>query len=190
MRIGVYGYTDKRPVIYALLKLLHPTGDVALFSNHRHYKRLLTDKSSHGHMANIMVCISDSPPMEHMREHGYKDDDFEHIVFDLQDHIVAPLDMVFYVKSFAPDDKEQAILEQLNDPQLIKFTYDGKREKGAWHIVPQPLLWKRIEQIETYRILAPIPAKELNKNLALTMAASLGLKNKVALKLLNRRWKE
>ena len=73
MQIGVYGYTDKRPIIYALMKLLQKTGDVALFSNNRHYKRLLENGESTGHMANIMISISDASPDEVFEEIGYKE---------------------------------------------------------------------------------------------------------------------
>ena len=189
MLIGVYGHTDKRPVIYALLKLLQATGDVALFSNNRHYKRLLEPGESQGHMANIMIAVSDASPDEIFEEVGYTMDDFEHVVFDIQDTIPDHLSHVIYVKSYPPSEEEQAFIEILGESQTIKFTYDGKREKGAIHVSPVSAIWKSVEFIERFRVLAPIPSKELNQGLATMLATGMNLKPKTALTLLTRKWR-
>jgi hypothetical protein len=188
MQIGVYGYTDKRPVIYALLKLLQATGDVALFSNNRHYKRLLQPGETQGHMANIMIAISDASPDEIFEEIGYTNDDFEHIVFDIQDTIPENLSLILHVKSYPPNEDEQMMLELLGTYHTIKWTYDGKREKDAINVIPSASLWKSVEEIETYRALLPSPSKELNRGLAALMAPHLNLSVKNTLALLTRRW--
>lgn len=189
MNIGVFGYTDKRPVIYALLKLLQKTGDVALISNHRHYKRLLENGESPGHLANVLIAISDASPDEVFEEISYAESDFDHIVFDLQDSLPERLDVMIYVKSYPPSEEEQMFLDIVDDYHTVKLTYDGKREKGAIHLAPLSPLWKTVEQIESYRILAPLPSKELNTGLAKLLAPYLSLKPKAAMSLLTARWK-
>jgi len=188
MLIGVYGYTDKRPVIYALMKLLQATGDVALFSNNRHYKRLLAPGESQGHLANMMIAISDASPDEIFEEVGYSQDDFEHVIFDIQDTLPENLSQIIYVKSYSPNEEEQAFLDILGTYKTIKLTYDRKREKDAINVAPLASLWKSVEEIETYRILNPVPSPDLNKGLAALLAPELNLKVKTALKLLTRRW--
>ncbi|OBY77781.1 hypothetical protein BBG47_20030 [Paenibacillus sp. KS1] len=188
MQIGVYGHTDKRPVIYALMKLLQATGDVALFSNHRHYKRLLEHGESQGHMVNIMIAVSDASPDEIFEEIGYTVDDFEHIIYDLQDTIPENLSLVIYVKSYPPGEEEQSILDLIGDYHTIKMTYDGRREKGAINVSPISLIWKRVEEFEAFHILAPMPSNDLNKGLAKLIAPSLKMTSKTAFKLLTRRW--
>ncbi|QGQ98796.1 hypothetical protein EHS13_29930 [Paenibacillus psychroresistens] len=188
MLIGVYGFTDKRPVIYALLKLLQATGDVALFSNNRHYKRLLENGESQGHMANILISVSDASPDEIFEQVGYTVDDFEHIIFDMQDTIPDNLSLVFYVKSFSPNEDEQSFLEILGAYTTIKMTYDGKREKEAINVLPISQLWRSIEEIETYHILSPMPSVNLNKGLAAMLAPKLNIKLKTAMTILTRRW--
>ncbi|RJX39152.1 hypothetical protein D3P09_16805 [Paenibacillus pinisoli] len=188
MQIGVYGYTDKRPVIYALLKLLQATGDVALISNNRHYKRLLEHGESQGHMANIMIAISDATPDEIFGEIGHSPDDFEHIVFDIQDTIPDDLTHIIYVKSYKPDEEEEAFLDLLGDYQVFKITYDGKPERGAVNIQPTPLLWKTVENIEFYKVLYALPSKELNMGVASLLTPSLNMPPKSSLTLLNRKW--
>jgi len=188
MLIGIYGYTDKRPVIYPLLKLLQATGDVALFSNNRHYKRLLQPGETQGHLANIMIAVSDATPDEIFEEVGYTADDFEHVIFDIQDTIPDQLSLILHVKTYAPSEDEQSILELLGSYKTIKLTYDRKREKEAIHVQPTVQLWRSVEQIETYRILLPSPSKELNKGLASLMAPHLNLSVKSAYTLLARRW--
>ncbi|MFB9277209.1 hypothetical protein [Cohnella cellulosilytica] len=188
MQIGVYGYTDKRPVIYALLKLLQATGDVALFTNNRHYKRLLQPGESQGHFANIMIAVSDASPDEIYEEIGYTANDFEHVVFDIQDTIPDDLSLVLHVKSYAPNEDEQSFLELLGSCHTIKLTYDGKREKEAINVAPLTTLWKSVERIETYRLLLASPSKELNQGLAALMAAHLNMSVKNTRLLLTRRW--
>ncbi|RED52799.1 hypothetical protein [Cohnella lupini] len=188
MLIGVYGLTDKRPVIYALMKLLQATGDVALFSNNRHYRRLLGPGESQGHMANMMIAVSDASPDEIFEEVGYTADDFDHVIFDLQDTIPDNLSLAIYVKSYESGDDEQAFLEVLGTYHTIKLTYDSKRDKGAINVNPVSLVWKSVEQIEAYRILRPIPSKTLNQGLASLMAPVLKITTKNAYTLLTRRW--
>lgn len=188
MIIGVHGYTDKRPVIYALMKLLQSTGDVALFSNNRHYKRLLENGESQGHMANILIAISDASPDEVFEEVGYSVDDFEHIIFDIQDTIPDHLSLIIYVKSYEPNEDEQSFLDILGNYQTIKITYDGKRQKDAINVIPVSQIWKSLEEIENYRILSPIPSAELNKGIAGILAPLLNIKLKTALTILTRRW--
>ncbi|WP_138755938.1 hypothetical protein [Paenibacillus sinopodophylli] len=188
MQIGVYGYTDKRPVIYALMKILQATGDVALFSNNRHYKRLLEPGETQGHMANIMIAISDATPDEIFEEVSYAPDDFEHVIFDIQDTIPDNLSQIIYVKTYNPNEEEKAFLELLGDYQVVKLTYDGKREKNAINVIPNSLIWKTIENIEFYGVLHAIPSKDLNRGLAAMLAPPLQIKSKTALTLLNRKW--
>jgi predicted Zn-dependent protease with MMP-like domain len=188
MLIGVYGSTDKRPVIYALLKLLQATGDVALFSNNRHYKRLLEQGQSQGHMANILISISDASPDEIFEEVGYNADDFEHIIFDIQDSIPDNLSLIIYVRSYAPNEDEQSFLDLLGEYTTVKMAYDGKVQKGAINVSPISVLWKTVEEIESYHLLHPLPSKNLNRGLAVLLAPHLNMTGKSALMLLNRRW--
>ncbi|THF74755.1 hypothetical protein [Cohnella fermenti] len=188
MRIGVYGYTDKRPVIYSLIKALQATGDVAVISSNRHYKRLLEFGETQGHMANVMIVVSDATPDEIFEEVGYTADDFEHVIFDIQETIPDHLDLTIHVKSYAPSEEEQSFLELLGEHRTIKLAYDGKREKGSIHVIPSALIWKAVELIETCQVLHPIPSKELNQGLALMLAPYLKMKPKMAYSLLTRRW--
>lgn len=187
MRIGVYGYTDKRPVVYALLKLLSATGDVALFSSNRHYKRLLDYGESKGHMANVMIAVSDASPDEIFEEIGYNADDFDHIIFDLQDTMPEQLSLVLHVKGYKPGEDEQAFLELLDDCRTVKMMYDGKKERGCVNVPPLSTLWRAVEQIEAFRLLLPLPSDTLNKGLAAMLAPLLNMKEKAVVALLKRR---
>ena len=189
MLIGVYGYTDKRPVIYALMKLLQATGDIALFSSNRHYKRLLEHGESQGHMANMLISVSDASPDEVFEQIGYTVDDFDHIIFDIQEAIPDNLTLNIFVKSYKPHEDEQAFLDILGKYETIKMVYDGKKEKEAINVIPLSSIWRSVEEIEAFHVLSPIPSKELNKGLAAMLAPSLNMKFKTAHTLLTRRWK-
>ncbi|MGR7944984.1 hypothetical protein ACU063_10950 [Paenibacillus sp. M.A.Huq-81] len=170
------------------MKLLQATGDVLLLSNNRHYKRLLEDGESQGHMANIMIAISDATPDEIFQEIGYTPDDFEHVIFDIQDTIPDDLTHVIYVKTYRPSEDELAFLDLLGEYKVFKLTYDGRKEKDAVNIIPSPKLWKAMEDFEFFRVLNPLPSADLNKGLAAMLAPSLNLSMKSAFTLLNRKW--
>jgi predicted Zn-dependent protease with MMP-like domain len=188
MNIGVYGYTDKRPIIYPMMKLLQATGDVALFSNNRHYKRLLEDFASYGHMANIMISVSDSTPDEIFEELGQAPDDFDHIIYDIQDSVPEKLDLVIYIKTYQPSEEEINFLELLGNHTEVKITYDGKSDKGILNVAPVSSIWSGIEFIEAFRVLAPIKSVQLNSVVADMLCQRLMMNKKDAVKVLARRW--
>ncbi|MDX8360761.1 hypothetical protein [Cytobacillus sp. IB215316] len=189
MIIGVCGYTDKRPIIYPLLKLLQSTGDVVLISNNRHYKRLLEDKSNLGHMSNILISISDSSPDEIFEEIGYDSDDFDHIIFDIQESLPDYVDLMLYVKSFEPDEEELSFLDLIDKYETVKITFDRQPEKGAINVSPDIGIWETIEIIEHNLVLEPIPSNQLTNGLSKLMAPELKMPAKSVKKLLNKRWK-
>jgi len=187
MRIGIYGYTDKRPVIYALLKLLQTTGDVALLTNNRHYTRLLESGERLGHFANVLIAVTDATPDEVFEEIGYAPEDFDHVLFDVQDTIPSDLHLAIHVKAYAPSEDEQALLGMLNEPVTVKMAYDGRREKNAIHVMPNSRLWQAAERIEHFRLLEPLPSKVMNAEFAKLLAPHLNIKPKQALGILTRR---
>ena len=55
MNITVLGYTEKRYIIYPLLKCLRQRGKVALFSNNRAFTRLTEGNLEVGYVNDIFI---------------------------------------------------------------------------------------------------------------------------------------
>ncbi|WP_433946687.1 hypothetical protein [Paenibacillus sp. SN-8-1] len=189
MHIGVFGHTDKRPFIYAMLKLLQATGDVALISNNRHYTRLLEGYVSQGHMANIFISVSDATPDEIFEEIGQAPDDFDHIVYDIVDTVPAEMDLVVYIKTYDLDDDAQSFLEILGDVTTINvLNYDNKAEKDSLNVSLTLPIWKSVEMFEAYRVLEPMKSNSLTNAIAKLLTPKLNMSEKSALKVLARGW--
>ena len=98
MVIAVVGRTDKRPVIYTLMKLFQSLGDCCVLTQDRHFRRLIEDTDGYlGHIQNIMVSVSDASPDEIFVEMGYRKTDFEFIIYDCIDLIPDESDLVIWV---------------------------------------------------------------------------------------------
>lgn len=189
MQIGVCGYTDKRPVIYALMKVLSQLGDIAVITNNRHYRRLLSDGAESGYLMNILVNVSDDSPDEVFESLELETSDFDHIIYDVVDSIPEETDLMIYVKTYGADDDENDFMELIEDYVTIKMTYDGKSEKDVFNVIPTANIMKSIEFIESYKVADTVNSKQLNIALAKMLAPKLDMNGNTLLKLLSARWK-
>lgn len=183
------GYTDKRPVIYALIKLLQATGDIAFITNDRHFRRLLPDHGTVGHFNNVLIAVTDCSPDEVFIELEHGIDDFEHVIFDTQDMIPNNPDLILYVKGYDFDDEEKDILECIENYTTIKMCYSSS-EKNSLNLQPTADVFKAVEMIENKKLMVPIPARGFNQGLANLLAPKLKMQPKSALQILNRGWNQ
>lgn len=191
MKIGVLGYTDKRPVLYSLLKILQATGDVVMISDDRHFKRLLKDDAPLGHLLNILICVTDATPDEVWAEIGHEQDDFDHVVYDIRATLPDDVDLYIHVNGSSLDEGEEDLLECIEEYKKVKIAYDGKysMDKNTLNIPVYLNTIANVELIENKKILTPFKDKKLNKAIASLVAKPLGLSNKDAAALLSRGWK-
>lgn len=192
MIIGVLGYTDKRPVLYSLLKILQATGDVVMITDDRHFKRLLKDNAPLGHFLNILICVTDATPDEVWTEIGHEQDDFDHVVYDIRTTLPHDIDLYIHVSGSSLDEGEEDLLECIEEYRKIKIAYDGKfsNDKNTLNIPVYSNTVANVELIENKKILPPFKDKKLKKAIASFVAKPLGLSEKNAIVLLNRRWKK
>jgi hypothetical protein len=189
--IGVLGYTDKRPVLYSLLKILQTTGDVVIITDDRHFKRLLKDNASLGHLLNILICITDAAPDKVWAEIGHEQDDFDHVIYDVRTTLPDEVDLYIHVNGSSLDEGEEDLLKSIEGYKKVKIVYDGKPaiDKDTMNIPVSSNTIANVELIENKKILNPFKDKKLNKVIASLVAKPLGLTNKDAIVLLNRGWK-
>ncbi len=147
MRIGVLGFTDKRPILYPLMKLLQSTGDVVVITDDRRFKRLLEDYASPGHLGNIMICVTDATPDEVWEEIDHSEDDFDHVIYDLRDTLHEDIDMYIHIKGSDFEDGEKDFLECVDTYTSIKLMYDGKPERTK-ETINLPITLKLLSTLE------------------------------------------
>lgn len=188
MFIAVLGHTDKRPVVYSLIKLLQSTGDVAVITNDRHFQRLLENNSTIGHFNNVLITVTDLSPDEIFMEINHAPSDFDHVIFDTQNMLPEDVDLVLYIKGFELEEGDQDLLDCIDNCIIVNMCY-SRSEKGAINVSPSYDMFKAVEIFESKKLLVPIPPKQLKTGLANLLAPKLKMNEKEAFKILNRGWK-
>lgn len=181
MIIGLYGYTDKRPVLYALMHLLQSLGDVAVISPNRHLSRLLEDHSDSGHIGNTLLNVTDLSPDEVWAEIQHSPDDFMHVIYDLRDSVAADVDLNIHVLGSEYEDGEKEFLECLTSaPIQLKLLYDGKmsKDKEAYNVQIGPEYLGIVEYIERNKVLRSLGNKSLAQALSKILCKDLSIPEK------------
>lgn len=171
MVVAVLGETDKRPVIYCLMKLFQTLGSAAVFTADRHYKRLIDNGTNIGHYQNIFIAVTDASSDEIFQEIGYNSVDFEHIIYDCVDQVPDYFDELIYVGGAGgPTEEEQIILDmypthkrinlgfgEKNIPYSIDMFKVVEQVEGLKHLGPQhPQISQRIATIVSERLKMPV----------------------------------
>lgn len=178
MIVAVYGETDKRAVIYTLMKLFQKLGDTCLVSNDRHYKRLLPDGENMGHYQNVFIAVSDAMPDEIFAEMGYDDADFENMIFD--NTIPPNTDVIIFVEGCEISPLETETLEYLDSYETIGFGF-GK------NMIPYTVdIFKKIETIEGKKFLCEVD-KRLTKKVAEILSKPLNMPVQAICKVVSKR---
>lgn len=121
MILSVYGHTDKRPIMFTILKVIQSLGDCLLVTQDRHYLRLLEEGETVGHFQNIMIVVTDSSPDEVFEEIGHNATDFEHVIYD--GFIAGDSEHVIYVQGAMQSEEEEATLEYLEGYETIQWGF-------------------------------------------------------------------
>lgn len=160
MNIVVYGHTDKRPIIYTLLKLCRSIGDTALVSTDRRFMRLI-DNADSGEFAGMFISVSEYEPEEVFDTMGYSFDDFEFIIFD---NVIPELyQKVIYVSGAKQDQDEIDMLEVLEEYETICLGYGN-------HCIPYTVqMFRNMEEMEAFKFLREVD-KTTTKHVAKIMS--------------------
>ena len=154
MVIAVIGQTDKRPVIYTLMRLFQKLGDCALITSDRHLKRLIESGDSYGHFQNIFIAVTDATQDEVFADIGYSTQDFENFIFDCTDQIPDFANMVIYVGGAGgKSEDEETLLDMQSEYKTINLGFGEK-------CIPYTTdMFKAVETIEGLKHFVPINAQ-------------------------------
>lgn len=177
MVISVLGLTDKRPVIYTLMKLLQTLGDLCLITTDVRATRL-TDGVEYGHYQNVFIAVTNASQDEVFAEMGYTKQDFEHFIFDCRDQVPDFSDLVIYVGGAGNrTEEEETLLELFDDYKVINLGFGDK-------CIPYSVdMFKFVEIAEGLKHLGAAPA-QIASRLATFLAEPLNLPTKTILNVL------
>lgn len=187
MRIGLYGYTDKRPLLYTLIAALQVSGDVAVISPNRHLKRLVEGYSDLGHFGNVLICVTDWTPDEvwsHLEDEN--EDEYDHVIYDLTDNIVDDTDLNISVLGSEYEDGEEDLIDMLQSVDKVKLMYDGKSGSKEFTSIPISSDYLgSVEMMEKHKRYVTFNNKQLNQYVAKVLSKPLNLPPNTIIKHLN-----
>lgn len=159
MILSVIGDTDKRPIMYTLLKVCQYLGDVLLVTNDRHYARLIEQPEEDvevtaGHFQNIFIVVTDKTPDEASQAVGYVAEDYEFIIYD--NKVDAAGDVIIYVAGCEMSDAEYSALGYLEEGDYITINFGF----GKKNVIPYTgKMFSNCELVEGKHVLIPIDNK-------------------------------
>lgn len=150
IQISVFGQTDKRAVIYTLLKACYRQGEVLYVTNDRKAQRLM-DEGEHGEQGtygSVTVAITDATADELWNEIQAAPIDYDFIILDnLYDDNT---NLCIYVKG-AGDEADDAYLFdtfEADELVVIKMGNPDKAVKGGPKVYNIPYSKEMIQAIE------------------------------------------
>lgn len=127
MQITLQGQTDKRAVLYTLLKICENLGDCCFITNDRKAMRLMEDgPAESGTYRNIHIYVLDTTADDMWQDIGYAPNDFEYIFLD--NLYNEQTNLTIYVKG-AGDEQEDLDIIELLEPEEYVTVKMGAPEK-------------------------------------------------------------
>ena len=181
MVVAVVGRTDKRPVIYTLMHLFQKLGDCCVITHDQHFRRLIEDGIDVGHCQNIFIITTEDEPDQVFMDVGYKEDDFENIIFDCTDVIPDNADQVIFVAgSDGVTEDDETLLGMYEGYKVIEYGFGKKK------IPYSTKAFEAIEIFEGLHDVRPID-QQITNRLASIFTEKLGLSVKQITEVVNRR---
>lgn len=179
MIIAMTGYTDKRYLLYPLLKVLQAMGDTLLISDDRRFLRLTENGENPGHLQNTMIYVTDSAPEDVWGELQQEPADFTHVVYDVKQFLPEDkLDLVLICETMGYEDGEEDFLSLVEGrSQTVHFAFDKKRspDKDVLNLFITPEMVSQVEFTEVYKLFQPVTNADILKILAAEIGPDLGL---------------
>ena len=167
MNICLLGFTDKRPIIYSLLKVLGQVGRTLLISPNMQFSQLSEDYVQDFEVMGVRVICEPISFGEILAEIDLEE--FNYIIFDCIVELPEKVDIVLIQDNL---DYYRDLLEATDEEAYLLFINKAlTSEKGnVYTIVPAAMLEKTCAQIESNKLPYPFPSSAHNK----MMAALLG----------------
>lgn len=165
MVISIIGYTDRRPVLYTLMKLCQKLGDTAVVTDDRHLARLIVGEEL-PYYQNTLVNVTDESIDEWLDTTEYNVEDFEYIIADGK--LAANADAVIFCVGCVKTEDEQDEVEYLDEYISIGMCNAAKeKNRFKW----TPATFENLERFEGVKQMV-----EIDSNLTRILATELAPK--------------
>ena len=170
MIITILGQTDKRAVLYTLLKMGEYLGDCAVVTNNNHFKRLTADLlEDTGSYRNIDIFVGDYTADDVWERIGHAPFDYDYVFLD--GIYTEDTGLILYVKGAGVDELDQLALDALEPDEYVTIKM-GKAEPAPKRVrskahgaVTAPPTHKTYNILYTADMMANIEACEFFKEL-------------------------
>lgn len=198
MQITLLGQTDKRAVLYTLMRMCENLGDCAVVTNDRKLMRLMEEgPSGQGTYRNIQIFVADTTPDDVWEDIGYAPSDFEFVFLD---NIWSErTDFTIYVKGAGDEEEDRYTLDMLEPEDYVTVKMGnpdknkpkkaiGKKKKASeetvsktYNIPYEKAMLENVEHCEFYKEL-----KQITQTATKVCAEILGAHTNVPVKTLGK----
>lgn len=175
MIISVIGETDKRPLMYTLIRFCQFLGDTLVVTPNDTYMKLIedveaeTDEYTMGYFQNTVIVVTELTPDDVGRQVGYnKVEDFDFVIYE--NELDTSGDLIIYVTEGEMTEWEHSMLEYLDkdDYETLRFN------NGKYRIKITDKVLRNCETVEERRSLIDIHP-ELTKRVIRVLGKELDI---------------
>lgn len=171
MLISLLGQTDKRAVLYTMLKLCENLGDCCYVTNDRKAMRLMEEgPDTAGTYRNIQIHVLDTTDDDVWNDIGYEPADFDFVFLD--NLYSENVDLVLYIKGAGDAEEDMVTIDALEPEDYITIkmgkpdpkpkTAKGETPHKVFNIPYDKSMPENIEYCEFYKQLKPVTSQALS----------------------------
>lgn len=157
MRLGLMGLSDKRHVVYSLIRVLGNLGRTIFLTQNQQYLMLSPDHLNEFEISDVHVLVYEGDVDD--LEDGYELHSYEYVIYDIWKQMPQSLDcgMIFDSREFYIYD-----LEDRNLDSITVFSVDGTKKdeqlphEKAIKIPPASLIEPTLQTMFNTQTLTPI----------------------------------
>lgn len=161
MKITILGHSDKRHIIYTMLRMLKYSGRVCLITNNPQYRQLSIDFEDDFLISDVQVLIAEDP--DEVADY-HELDGYDYIIYDCLLSIPEEMDVVIimdHVKTY------ETFMDEHDIPDIPTYVpKDAEVGKGNYTkvpFIPASLVEPQLRAIENSYKLLPINNSTHNK---------------------------
>ncbi len=182
MVISVYGFSDKRPIIYSCLKLLGSLGRTLFVTNNPQYIQLSENFERDFSIDDISILI----PTESINDIDENFEDYDYVLLDLIAEVVENQDIAIIIDHV---DNYKTWLEEFEKPPIYYIQKGNKLDKTdkVAKFIYASSVESTLSRIEKDKLFYPISNGTHNKTLASILNEITGIKTAELLKYLKKK---
>lgn len=189
MRIGIIGLSDKRHVIYTLIRVLGGLSSTVVFTPNKQYLYMSEDFVNDFELNDIRMVVCDDDDLDSLDEEEFDFEGFEYIVYDILTEIPSKLDVAVIMdhRDKYTSELENLELEDIPIYSIGEFSAaDAFSSEKKIKLTPASAVEPVLQEMYKTRQIKPFKNSGFNKSMCTLVCEVTGLPSRVVLSRINK----